>query len=418
MQTPFDGRRTSRRRLLRAGGAGLAAGLPVFGAGCSSLPPLGTEVRFGTVDIPDRTAPAYRDWLPAPSTLPDATDATDGYNVLVHAPPPAGVPDWSRSSLPRTLVVGTTDYVGFHVDEADVVVGTDTSAVLAGDVDRPAVRDALARTAYEPAGTNGDYDVYERPDRDQVVGVGPDAVVFGLGSAARDAMAVTLTASRSESPRYHEDDEDLATLIDGTGMRRWAWLWPSGIGVGTPEDLREDTVGWATAFDHRGGTAYFVETWVFPETDDPTAGTIKGSLKQAGPAGAADPTNASAVDVSVDGRVATVAMQFDPDFVQEEFGGAAGPVPYTSWRSTYDAAAERLTVRHEVGDSIPTDRLTIQAPGLTVPAPEAGDVGDRIEPGDELTVSTADLGAGTTVRLVYRDPNGSSTTTLFSEQLP
>ena len=391
-------------------------GLTALGAGCTALPPLGSEIRYGTVDVPDADRPAYRDWLPAPSAFPDDSESADGYDVLVHVPPGDDAPAWARGSLPRTLVVDATDYVGFHVDDAEFVVGTDTAAVLVGDVDRGVVRETIARTSYEPAGADGDYDVYARPDRDRVVAVGPDALAFGFGAAPRASVATILNAGRGEVPRYHAVDDDAAALFDSAGMRRWAWHWPSGVGRATGNDVREDTVGWATTFDHRNGGAYFVETWVFPTDYDLTVGSVKGALKREGLFGSTDAVDVTAVDVSVTGRVATIGAYLAPDVVQDELADAAGPAPYVTWRAGFDA--ERLTIHHEAGDPVETAHLSVEAPDLTVDAAEAGDVGSHVEPGEALTVSTSALGAGDTVRLVLDEPDGASSTVLFASELP
>lgn len=432
MRDELDGARPSRRRLLRAGGVALAAGISSLGAGCTALPPLGREVRYGSVDIPDPAAPAYRDWLPAPSAFPDGTSESDGYNAFVHAPPPADAPAWAQASVSRALLVAGTDYVGFHVDDADVAVTSDSWAALVGDVDPAAVRDTLARTPYEPAGTYAGADVYVRSDRDRVVGVGTEAVVFGIAEAeteaeteneadvetnSRRAMQTILDAGRGSVPRYHEADDDVAALTDSAGTRRWAWLWPRAVNQSTPETIRNDTVGWATAFDHRGGSAYFVETWVFPVGYDPTAGAVRRALKSTSLASRPNATKDGVVDVTVEGRVATVAIYLAPDVARAELADGKRPVPYVTWDSTVDPAADRLTVHHSAGDPVRTDWLTFDGPELTIPAAAAGDVGDRVEPGDSLSVSTADLESGETLRLVFSNPDGPGSTVLFSHDV-
>lgn len=415
---PAHRQRWSRRRVLRAGGTGLATGLAVFGAGCTALPPLGAEIRYGTVAVPDPDGPAYRDWLPAPSALPDGSDAADGYSVVTVAPPPADAPAWARGSPPRAIITSRADYVGFHVDDADFGVTTENSLALLGDVDRAAVRDTLGRLPYEAAGTRAGYDVYERTDRDRVLGVGPDALVFGNGPTGRQAMAATIDAGRGDVPRYHETDENVAALTESAGMRQWAWLWTTGVGRTTPNSIREDTIGWATSFDYRHENAYTVETWVFPSDYDLTTGRIKRALKTEGFAHSMDATEVSAIDVSVEGRVATIAVHMGPDVVRDRLADGAGPVPFATWRSTHDADAEHLRISHLAGDAVRTDRLSVRAAELSVDAVDATDAGDRIEAGDTLTVSTADLDAGATVRLVYRDPSGSASSVLFTDELP
>lgn len=67
--TPRPSTDRSRRQFLAGGGAALAASLTTLTAGClSSLPPLGSDQRYGRLGVPSADAPNYREWLPAPSS--------------------------------------------------------------------------------------------------------------------------------------------------------------------------------------------------------------------------------------------------------------------------------------------------------------------------------------------------------------
>ena len=79
-------RQVSRRTLLRRGGTALAAAVASASAGCSGLPPLGSEVTFGAVDAPEPGETNYRQWLPAPSALPENSIHREGYGVSVARP--------------------------------------------------------------------------------------------------------------------------------------------------------------------------------------------------------------------------------------------------------------------------------------------------------------------------------------------
>lgn len=423
MAPAFDDRSLSRRSLLRASGATLATGLSSLGSGCTGLPPLGTQVRYGSVDVPEPGPPRYRNWLPEPSAF--SGDVGDGYTLMTYAPPPSDAPAWARGGIARNLVAAWSDYVGVHVDDVDVAFATDAAsggdgaAVLLGDVDRPVVRQTIPDTPYEPVGSYAGYDVYERPDRDRAVAVGSEAVVFGNGQAPREALRATVDAGRGEATRYHEREENVAALTANVGTRRWGWLWPGGISSDSiTSDLQTDTVGWATAFDHDDAGAYVVQTWVFPEGYDVTEGKVKGDLKGSGAGGLPSATEVTAVDVTVDGRVATVAMFMGPDVIREEYGGGAFVVPYVTWETDYDRDAERLTVRHTAGDPVRTDWLTVAAGDRSVPAAESGAVGARLEPGEALSVSTAALESGADVRFVYREPNGDRSAAVYTYELP
>jgi len=417
MPPSADDHRASRRSVLRAGGAALATGLSALSAGCTGLPPLGTQVRYGAVEAPDPDPPTYRDWLPAPSVLPDGGDS---YQPWVHVPPPADAPSWARTSIGRSLVAYQTDYVGLDVDDAAFALTYGDATVLRGPVDRETVREVIPDTPYEPAGTEAGYDVYARPDVERVVAVGPDAVVFGNGPTAREYVRATVDAGRGDVARYYERDADLAALTDSAGTRRWAWLWPAGVGTSsTKDDLRTDTVGWATAFDHDDSGAYYVQTWVFPPGYDPTVGAVKESHKAEQRVGRADPSAARAVDVTVEGRVAAVEMHLTWDAIEEVAGDHTLVAPHVTWRASVSPDADRLTIHHVAGDPVRTDWLWVEGAGSETDGPVAAtaDVGDRLDPGEELVVATADAEPGATVRLVYRVPDGNASTTLFDYDL-
>lgn len=398
----------SRRAVLRAGGTALAAGVAAS-AGCSGLPPLGTAVKYGAVAVPETRPPAYRQWLPEPSAYPEGSDASDGYSVWVYAPPPADAPGWARGSVARTFIGFRTDYVGVHIDDASVALSNGTAAALLGDYDRDAVVETLAQTAYEADGTLDGDEVYVRADTGRTLAVCQDGLVFADGPDARAKLAATVAAGRGDAARLHEHDEDVAALTDRAGTRRWLWLWPDGVGrMDAADDLRADTVGWAGGFDHDADGAYYVETWLFPPGYDITEGRVKAALDRNGRA-----RDAEAVAVTVEGRGATVAMRVDVD---DEYYRRA-PGPYVTWRVVYDDAADRLTFQHDAGDPVATDQLVVAAMGMDDVSSFDG-VGDTVESGERLSVSTAGLDPGTTVRLVYESPEDNGRWNLARYELP
>ncbi|MBX0303841.1 hypothetical protein [Haloarcula salinisoli] len=413
--SPSPDTRLSRRAALRAGAAAVTA---TALTGCSGLPPLGSKVRYGTVPAPDARAPTYREWLPAADAFPDSADADGAYNVHAYEPPPADAPAWTRGSVARTRVATQSDYVGLHVDDVDVAVGISNllaesiALVLAGDVDRGAVRETVAETSYEAGDTENGYSVYTRPDADRVLGVSADGLVFASGPSAREIMTTVADARRREVKRYHEVSADFAELSAGAGSRRWTWLMPGTIRSGDQQSTDTvfwDTVGRAYAFSHDDDTAYSVRTWLFPDGYDVTVGEVKTALERRARANEAD-----AVEVSVDGRVATMELSRPLEEYREDTTTLV--VPHVAWRTEYDVAAERLSFHHEAGDTIETDRLVVRAPGIDDRADF--DVGDTLEPGEALTVSTAGVDSGETVQLVYESPDGDATATLAHWERP
>lgn len=411
----FTDDRRSRRALLRAGTAALTAGLTAL-SGCSGLPPLGSKVRYGTVPVPGARAPGYREWLPAPDALPGAAAAD--YDVLAYEPPPDDAPAWTRGSVQRTLVVSQSDYVGVYVDDVDVAIGisgvfeSGSAVVLAGDVDVAAVRETIAATSYEADGATGGYDVYARPEADRTLGVSTDGLVFGNGPNARDIVASIATTRGGDSRRYHEASAEFEALSDEVGSRRWTWLMPgtkrSGDRRAADTGFR-NTVGRAVAFSHDDDTAYSVRTWLFPEGEAPTAGEVKTAFERQPRADEAD-----AVEVTVDGRVATTKLSRPVAKYREVTPTLVAP--YVAWRTEYDAAADTLCFHHEVGDTVETDRLLVRADGIDDVTDF--DVGSTVESGEAVTVSTADVESGTPVRLVYESPNGDATAALADRELP
>lgn len=430
----FDGYHVSRRGLLRACGATVATTAAAAGAGCRGLPPLGTTIRYGSVDVPAAGEPSYRDWLPAPAALPGGGDdgAESGEDddagghsedVMVYAPPAADAPAWTRASVARTFVTFRADYVGVDVDDVDVAFATgfgdesSGAAALLGGIDPTTVRAAIGQTPYEPAESDADYELYERTDMSRSVGVRRNGLVFADGPRARETIDTIVAASRGEVPRLHERDSDFETLTDSAGVRRWAWLWPGGVGSASGDDIREDTVGWATSFAHDEDAAYLVQTWVFPESYDLTAGKVKTALKAESRAGLPGARDATAVDVSVDGRVATIEMQAP----SSEFAGATETpflTPFVTWSGTYDAEAEQLTIHHDAGDPVRTDWLRIAGTAEGETAVDDRGLGDRLTAGESLTVSTSEVEQGSTVRLVYRAPESDRSATLFAYDRP
>jgi hypothetical protein len=171
-----------------------------------------------------------------------------------------------------------------------------------------------------------------------------------------------------------------------------------------------DTVGRAFAFAHDGDGVYHVQTWLFPEGYEPTEGGVKAVLERR-----SRPPEADAVEVSIDGRTATIEMARSLDEYRTESSNTL-VAPHVSWRVTHDAAAETVTFEHEAGDTVETDYLTVSI-GESEPVTDF-EVGDTVDPGEALSISTADAESSTTVRLVYEAPDGNATATLANYELP
>lgn len=419
MPEPFE--TASRRGFLRRSGAAVATGLTALGAGCRGLPPLGTRVRYGSVDAPAADDPAYREWLPAPSALPDSGyGRPENYHVGVYAPDDAGDPR-ERASIARSLIAHSAEYAGLHLDDADLAFVGGSVAVLLGDVDPATVRDALADTGYEADGSYAGYDLFVRTDVPRVLGVRDGAVLCASGDRARAELRAVVDARRGDESRYVDGDADFDALTASAGLRQWGLLHPGSDGAwdghagGAGDEAASDgeaPVGWATAFDSDDRGVYVVETFVFPAGADVTEERVKRRLDERGRA-----VESGAVDVERDGRVATVEMHLTREQYRATVSGEPLVAPHVTWGVTHDADAERLTFHHEAGDPVRTDWLSVNG-ARPEPITSFDGVGNRVEARDDLPVSTAEAGDGATVRLVYRAPDGSASTTLFDYELP
>jgi hypothetical protein len=394
---------------LRHAGASLGVGLVGNLAGCTGLPPLGSAVRYGAVDVPPTTTGEFPEWLAAPAALPD----TDGpYDVMVHTPPGPDAPAWARSSIPRSVMVSASDYVGVHIDDVAYAVSGEDVMTLVGDVDLNAVSETVGRTSYDPAGTVEGYDLFRRPDEETVVAAGPEAVVFGLGDQASERVATTIGVHDGDVDSYHTRNRNMKRLSEAVGSRRWAWVMP-GATHGPPDKsagVRSEMVGAAFAFDHDADSIYFIENWLFPPGFDLTVGAVKESLKRRDRA-----RDANAVDIAVDGRLATITMHLTRTRYEAEYATSPLVVPYATWRGHHDAATQQLRITHEAGDSVARDQLEIDPEGHDPRSIEP--TGGHVRPGDTIRLATDAFDPGTDVRLVYHSPDGDRSATLFTHEL-
>ena len=139
---------TSRRRVLRSAGAALTAAA-AGSAGClSSLPPLGSQIEFGRVDVPDAPfSPDYRKYTPSPTVF--------GHDFY-HGAPVAIVPSAfaddrvaRRNSIGRSIVMSATEYYGRPFEDYEMAVNLGAASVLTGPIQRSNVAAFLADIAEE-----------------------------------------------------------------------------------------------------------------------------------------------------------------------------------------------------------------------------------------------------------------------------
>jgi len=409
-RSPESDRTTNRRDLLRAGGLALATGLTAASAGCvATLPPLGRKVQYGRVDAPDVGEPTYRGWLPAPSAF-ETEHIDDDYTVSATVPGEVGLRGSDRTiSMPRSMLSPWMDYYGIEYDAYDRVVRAGPAVVAEADVDRDVVRETLAPTGYEPAGEYRGYELFERPDRPRAVAVGDEAIVTAGGDAPARNARVFVDAGRGDVTPYHEVDEDFRRITGAAGDSPFVWLfsWRTA-----PEHSFE-TVYTTLSFRFDEEAAYVVEHWLLEDADGVTERDVKEALNERTRA-----QDAFSVDVTLEGRLATVEMRGDGsvwDF--QPRSTVERNWPLVTWGLDHDPDAETVTIRHEGGGTLDAEALTVffaEAPGDREPAQFADEYA-RVGPGDALTVDVGGVPDGADLRGTYQVD--ATTVTLLSRAL-
>lgn len=395
---PPDRSGPSRRRLLSSVAAAGAVAL----AGCTgTLPPLGQRVRFGRIDVPDPGPPAYREWVPAASALPDSVA-----DAPIHVGRPADLPP---SSLGYGLLVGRADWFGVAPDAFDRVVDVGGAAAFVGPVDPDTVADALADTGYEPAGTDEGHDRYARDDARRVVAAGDGVVVMGRGEAADEAVEAVVDAGADRADSRHEADDAFAAITDAAGETGFVAV--DGLELGL--EATADAAIAAMSHAYRDDAMYVRAQYLFADAGDVPERRIRRELRASETAVEAD-----AADVRTDGRLATVELRLD---YADELD-APGP-PLVTWGASHDPGSGVVTLRHEAGESVDADRLDVSVRGedgesglLDEPdGRQFADAYDAVEPGDALEVPVAP--GDHTVRIVFR-PGDRSASVVFAYEIP
>lgn len=441
---------TTRRWLLKLAGAGVAAGM----AGCvETLPPLGQRVRYGRVDLPEPSAepgdPVYRRWLPAASALPDDFDADSGEETLEpgwvnHVEPGALDRDFDgdggANRMAQTFQVPHLDYFGVGYANFDRVTnlhGFGTTFVLEGDFDPGAVGTTLADSGYAAAGSYGGYDVFDRDGGRRTAAVGDGAVVWANHARSRPIVEAVVDAERGAVARHHEESESFAVATDRVGARAWTWVDGLGMRFGG-----EEHHAMSTTMDDEA--VYTVFHQFYPPGETVSERTVRDVL-----GGETRALEAGAVDVRIDGRVATVELRRPHAAVDDPYEGVA--IPQVTWGATLGDGGptedgdggtagreggtgdgetgdedttgngERVAIRHEAGDAVPAATLAFFFENPAVEDPherrsptdrQFADVTDTVRPGDAIEVPAPDDPSG--MRLVGEfSPPDEQATSVF-----
>ncbi|SDZ78363.1 hypothetical protein SAMN04488065_0279 [Haloplanus vescus] len=378
---------STRRRLLATGGAALATSLSTLTAGClSSLPPLGGNQRYGRLDVPAGDDPTYRTWLPAPTS----TDSPDPYAfvALQSTGPRPGAPE--KFVAGRAYSKADVDYFGVGFENYDQFLDSSFGTVIEAAFDRAHVVETVAGSGYERTGQYRGFDVFARSDVPRRVAVGDGVIVWESEHVhSRPNLEAVVDAGGGERPRYHEANAGFEQLTTAAGGNAY-------LIVNTEShDPTGRQAMLADAFRFDGETAYQIVYYRYDGASVPTTQALENALREDDYRFSAE---AETFDVHVDGQLATVETRIPFDSNPER--DPQLDLPQVTWGGRHEA--ERVTIRHEAGESVRADRLyyDIDHPD------DAGEIEKRPLWSDADTVSS---GAEATVDLSeHRDARGVS----------
>lgn len=427
----------SRRSLLRAGAGWLAAGSAAALSGCNSLSGDGDRTPFGVPDRtedadatgggsgtagttaedrgvsfaslspPDPAAPAYRRWLPPPSSLfPDR----GGYRLRYARP---FWVDRFASALPggydghRRVGKLGLDHFGIGFENYQWVLRIDpwssaVAAVVLARFDRQAVARTLTASGYRRAGTHRGLAVFEREDTPRAVALADGALVWSRAvdrdgrPTPRTVVEALVDAGADERTRYHEADEGFRTLSRAVGAPLVGTVHTGDLAREYPLwnwDLPGLT-GWASTEAFDPTNSYLRTVLAFEGERDPGALRERIRTRVAGERLFRD---ADAVDVRAGPRSAAVVAAVGDDRYHELLGRDEPPpgvaYPQITWGYEYDPGEGTVTVTHRGGDAVGAITLQVDSAGVRGER-QFDDEYDTVEAGDSVTVAVGPPGEG------------------------
>lgn len=396
--TGRDDDEPSRRDLLRGGGAALGTVAAASFAGCTAaLPPLGQEIRYGRVDVPEAGDPVYRRWVPPVDT--ESERRSPLWDDLMYTTPRrTGSDSVDRAHVGRGFLKSSMDYFGIGYDNYDRITGNFGAVVAEADVDRATVDDTLRDSGYEARGSYEGYDLYGRGDLPRTAAVGDEAIVWSRSAHHEtDVRRIIDTGAGRTEPR-HAVDEGFARLTGAVGARPFTWLGaPQPADWGAPEDGSVSIV-------YDDSAAYFVHHLLFSADDVPSVARIKEEMTEVQRA-----LDAYSVDVTLEGRLATIEMHQPLERYFQDLD-ANRINPQITWGVDHATDAGTVTLRHEAGDAVDADLLTVyvdESNRSEDPAPsQFADEYGTVTPGDSLVLDVG--GPAESVRLVFESADGDS----------
>jgi hypothetical protein len=287
------------------------------------------------------------------------------------------------------------DYFGIGFESYDQLIDTGVGTVIEAPFERASVVETLADSGYEQTGEYQGYTLFARSDVPRRAAVGDSVVAWTSAyHHKRPNIEALIDAENGDRPRYHEENQAFSRLVTAAGSNPY-------LGVNTAiHDPTGRPAMVADAFRFDDDTAYQVIHYHYEENRIPTGQALESALKKDSYRFADE---AETFDVQIDGQLATIETRvplrperdFDPEY----------QLPQVTWGVTRDEESEKVTFRHEAGESVPADRLYYDvdypsAPGKIEKRPLWTDV-DSVTAGTEATVDLREHPNATDVTLVY-----------------
>jgi hypothetical protein len=378
------GRPTRRSLLAGIGVAGLSTT-----AGClTTLPAFGQRVRFGEVTEPPSGSPHYRHWVPDfAENIREQIDNPVRNTAVEYVEPGNRGEDLLGAGYGGDNAMRAMEYVGVDFEEFDWIVTDRGQAVARGTFDHTAVEETIGQIPYELDGHYRGFDLYRNDNIRRMIGVSDELLVFtGYFDDPHGPVERVIDAGAGRITRRHEVVSEFASLSSATGARPVVTISPSQYSIEGTEAVLE-----ARTLTPRESDVIAGRMLLLPENHGISRSNFENHLAEFPEA-----LEATRVDVSVEGRVATALGQLEPEvFLDIE---DVHDRPLITWDASYDADAETVTVTHKAGDSIDADQLTITFVDYSTQTGnrEQADtqftaVTDRVGPGTEVTVDVAEM---------------------------
>lgn len=166
-----------------------------------------------------------------------------------------------------------TQPVDVDLDEMEVYLGFQSSAVVQTTLDRDDIIDDLEDTDFDDETDHAGYTIYANEDETRAAGVDGSDIVFGDESGGEDAVEVVETAldtQNGDEDRYTDENEDFQLLVDelGDGTFVAGRTYEETTETNAAEGNFENEVAAGTSATIDGDTTEVTRIRVFEQADD------------------------------------------------------------------------------------------------------------------------------------------------------